>query len=126
MKFLTNIMVMAIFFISPFLAGCAQQTSSLQNQQGQRAAATKAKDGVFDDWWFSSKIVHPSFGVSTNANIAAHLVNQAELEKPRALGKVNPMAAVGAVDRYQQGQVRALPEVDVSVGGGGSGSGQSN
>jgi hypothetical protein len=120
-----NILIMTIFTISSLLVGCSHQSSHLQNQYGPRAAVTQAKDDFFDDMWFSSKTVHHSFAASTNNNLGSQLVNETELAKPRALGPVNPMAAVGAVERYQKGQVRALSEVSVEVGGGNS-SGQSD
>jgi type IV pilus biogenesis protein CpaD/CtpE len=126
MKSLANkITTIAICLLATILAGCARQTSHLQNQYGARAAATEAKADIFDNIWLSAKIVHPSFAVSTNNNVGSQLVNPAEQASPRSLGPVNPMAAVGAVDRYQKGQVRALPEVSVDVGGG-SGSGSSS
>jgi hypothetical protein len=115
---------LTIFLLIPFFAGCAQQTSMTQNQYGPRAAATQAKPDMFTDYWFNTKVLSPFFALATNSNLGAQIVRQDEITKPRKLGPVNPMAAVGAVDRYQKGQVRALPDVEVSVGGGsGGGSG---
>ena len=108
------------FLLCAFLAaGCATQSSSpLQNQYGPAAAATRAPEGVAPDQWFSSLAVHPSFALATNWNLGAQVIDQRELSQPRRLGGPNPMAAVGAVDRYQKGQVRALPETSLEAGGG--------
>jgi hypothetical protein len=124
MVFHVQYIVILIFLLSPVFAGCAQTTSPLQNQYGPNAAATQAKAGFFDNMWFSAKLIHPSFAVATNSNLGLQIVRQDEITKPRSLGQPNPMAAVGAVERYQKGQVRALSEIDVSVGGSSGGAGQ--
>lgn len=77
---------------------------------------------ALDTYWFSSAAVSPEFGKSTNYNFAAQMVHPEELSKPGELGPANPQGAVGPVERYQSGQVRELPDVDLSVGGGSSGS----
>jgi hypothetical protein len=120
MLFWVKILI-SIFLLSPILVGCAQKTSPLQNQYGPRASATKAKGNFFDNMWLSAKLVHPSFAIATNNNLGLQIVRQDEITKPRPLGQPNPMAAVGAVDRYQKGQVRALPEMEITVGGGSGG-----
>jgi hypothetical protein len=118
MKFQSNnILVLTILLLSVIFVGCAQQTSPLQNQYGPRAAATQTQTGVFDNLWLSGRLVHPSFAIATNNNLGLQIVRQDEIIKPRPLGAPNPMAAVGAVDRYQKGQVRALADIDTTVGG---------
>ena len=105
------------------LAGCASQTSSpLQNQYGPGASASKAAPAILPDYWFSTAAVHPSFALATNWNLGAQIYDQRELSATRALGPPNPMSAVGAVDRYQKGQVRGLPETSLEAGGGQSSS----
>ncbi|MDR1608096.1 MAG: hypothetical protein LBT38_06780 [Deltaproteobacteria bacterium] len=117
-----------LFFISLVtlllgLVGCAQQTQTLQNQYGPRSTATKAEESPFDDYWFSTRISHPNYAQATNNNLGAQIVDQKDLTEPRKVGNPNPMAAVGAVERYQKGEVRALSETEIEAGGGGSGSG---
>jgi type IV pilus biogenesis protein CpaD/CtpE len=104
--------------VSALLQGCAAQTTSpLQNQYGPAASATRAAGGTLPDFWFATGAVHPSFALATNWNLGAQVADQRELSATRALGPPNPMAAVGAVDRYQKGQVRALPEASLEAGG---------
>jgi hypothetical protein len=68
------------------------------------------------DHWYSAEAVSPWFGLSTEGNIAAQLKWVQELDSPEALGPPNPLAAVGAVGRYQRGQVRALIEQNIEAG----------
>ncbi|MDR2366732.1 MAG: hypothetical protein LBF58_01260 [Deltaproteobacteria bacterium] len=119
MKTISNVMVLALVCLAAMaLSGCLTQTSSpLQNQYGPAAAYTRASQEPLADFWFDTRVVHPAFGMATNWNLGAQVVDQRELGNSRALGRPNPMAAVGAVDRYQKGQVRALPETSLEAGG---------
>ena len=100
------------------LVGCASQSSPLQNQYGPVASSSRAAPAILPDYWFSTAAVHPSFALATNWNLGAQVSDQRELSATRALGPPNPMSAVGAVDRYQKGQVRGLPETSLDAGGG--------
>ena len=70
----------------------------------------------FAPYWFSSDAVDASFGVSTEANLAAQLAYPNELAMPQRTGSPNPVAAAGAVERYQKGEVRALREQEIEAG----------
>jgi type IV pilus biogenesis protein CpaD/CtpE len=74
--------------------------------RGLRVA--KADYHELDDFWLSSASVHPDFGAATNYNLGVQAADPERLFQPAALGRPNPMAAVGAVERYQKGQIRAL------------------
>ena len=112
-------LICAFLLCAFLLAGCVTHSSSpLQNQYGPAMAATRPPEGLAPNFWFSSLAVHPSFALATNWNLGAQVIDQRELSQPRRLGGPNPMAAVGAVDRYQKGQVRALPETSLVAGGG--------
>ncbi len=66
--------------------------------------------------WFTANAVHPAFGAATEANYARMLHDPAELDRPQELGPPNPIAGVGAVERYQGGQVRGISDQSVEVG----------
>jgi hypothetical protein len=75
-----------------------------------------AERGQLDDSWFTGAAVHPDFGQATNHNLAVQMVDKERLDRPLRLGRVNPMAAVGAVERYQKGEVRALGDQNLEAG----------
>ncbi|MDR1658288.1 MAG: CpaD family pilus assembly lipoprotein [Deltaproteobacteria bacterium] len=75
-----------------------------------------AEIGPMDDFWLTRKSVHPYFARATNANIAAQVVDKIDLFTPRSLGTPNPMSAVGAVQRYQKGEVREIGEQSLQPG----------
>jgi hypothetical protein len=66
--------------------------------------------------WYSSMAVSTAFGASSRGNLAAHIVDPREIEKPAALDPPNSIAATGAVENYQTGQVRGLPEQSLEAG----------
>lgn len=70
-----------------------------------------------DDRWYDAKIASKQFGTATGENLRQQAANEQDLSHPRQLGAPNPQAAVGAVQRYQQGAVRALGEVSLEAGG---------
>jgi type IV pilus biogenesis protein CpaD/CtpE len=72
--------------------------------------------GPLDDYWFSQAAVHPDFGAATNINLGLQVVKPEQLAAPASLGPPNPMATVGAVERYQKGEVRALGEQALEAG----------
>jgi type IV pilus biogenesis protein CpaD/CtpE len=75
-----------------------------------------AEAGPVDDYWLTRKAIHPSFGMATNYNLSRQVANSDELERPRKLGSPNPMASVGAVERYQKGEVRPLSDQTLEAG----------
>lgn len=66
--------------------------------------------------WYSSAAVSQSHGQATEFNLGAQLSSPEELAAPTAIGKANPISATGAVERYQTGQVRGLPEQSIEAG----------
>ncbi|MDR1046029.1 MAG: hypothetical protein LBP33_13125 [Candidatus Adiutrix sp.] len=66
--------------------------------------------------WYSSAGVSHGFGASTEWNEASQLADIYELAFPKPIGRPNPLAAVGAVERYQKGQVRPLLSQSIEAG----------
>lgn len=71
--------------------------------------------------WYGVRAVSGQLGCSVNANLAAQLVQPAELNTPAQLGAPNAVRAVGAVEAYQRGNVRELNEQKLEAGGGSGG-----
>jgi hypothetical protein len=118
-KKLTVLLSLLLFFIlSLGLGGClTHETRLLQNQFGPQAADTRAQPSLIDGYWFSTKAVSPNFGLSMNVSLGNQLANREDLVKPKKLGKPNPMSTVGAVERYQKDQVKALSDISLEAGG---------
>lgn len=68
--------------------------------------------------WYSAQATSSNYGRATAANLAQQAANPGDLTNPRTLDSPNPQAAVGAVDRYQRGEVRPLGEISLEAGGG--------
>lgn len=68
--------------------------------------------------WYSAQATSSNYGRATSANLAQQAANPSDLTNPRTLDAPNPQAAVGAVERYQRGEVRPLGEVSLEAGGG--------
>jgi hypothetical protein len=75
-----------------------------------------AARGPVDDFWLTRRSVHPDFARATNHNIGAQVSDPGEMNAKTAIGDPNPMSAVGAVERYQKGEVRALQEQTMEAG----------
>ena len=67
-------------------------------------------------YWFSRDPVSPVYGAAMELNLAKQLARTRDLDKPHATGDPNPLAAVGAVERYQKGESRGLGDQSVEVG----------
>jgi hypothetical protein len=83
-------------------------------------AQRPAETGPLDNFWLTRNAVHPDFAKATNANLAVQAVRPGDLKGRRGIGAPNPMAAVGAVETYQKGEIKALPENSLSAGETGS------
>ena len=82
----------------------------------RRLIQAQAEDSFFAPYWFTNKAVNPSFGRAMEANLGKQYVDKYQLDVYEKLGSPNPIAAVGAVDRYQSGKVRGLSDQSVKVG----------
>lgn len=67
--------------------------------------------------WYESQYADSDFGSSIATGLAQQADNPRDLMQPRQLDAPNPQAAVGAVERYQKGQVRPLAETSLEAGG---------
>lgn len=67
--------------------------------------------------WYSAQGTSSNYGRATMENLAAQAARPSDLTNPRTLESPNPQAAVGAVDRYQRGEVRPLGEISLEAGG---------
>ncbi|MDR2444262.1 MAG: hypothetical protein LBE31_12190 [Deltaproteobacteria bacterium] len=94
-----------------------QNNYLLQNQYGPQFDNTRPPVSPLEGNWLSTKSVSRDFGLATNVSLGQEITDRTELATPKTLGKSNPMASVGAVERYQKGQVRALPEISLEAGG---------
>ena len=66
--------------------------------------------------WYANLASSTQNGYSVNHNLAAQIAEPCDLVSPKRLGAPNPMAATGAVESYQKGEVTALTDQKVSVG----------
>jgi type IV pilus biogenesis protein CpaD/CtpE len=65
--------------------------------------------------------MNEDFGKATVFNISHSVSNPERLKNPASIGPANSQAAVGAVERYQKGQVR---DIDNDLGTASSGIGK--
>lgn len=100
----------------------SQRRTGAGNTLGLVFAGREKSGQPFDNYWFSDSAVSKNFAKSTNANMASQAANPNDLVKPEELGAPNPMAASGAVERYQKGEVRKLGKNSAQAGGSSSSS----
>lgn len=82
----------------------------------QRLVQARVWESFWDPYWFNRNAVDPEFGRAMEANLGRQYVEKRQLDVPESLSDPNPVAAVGAVDRYQGGKVRGLSDQSVEVG----------
>lgn len=67
-------------------------------------------------YWFSTDAVSPGHGAATELNYSRQMTRKRDYVTPDAAGDPNPLAAVGAVERYQKGESRGIVDQSIQVG----------
>ena len=125
--------IVLLSLTAPTFLGCTDEihnySSPVTSASQYHPYAAKAADGTtiarvpeenlndLGDQWYTDKAVGSQYGYSTYSNLAQQIYRPCDLETPEKFDGANPMAATGALERYQKGQVRALPEHNLDVGG---------
>ncbi len=109
LKFLPLLGAMAL------LSGCGVVT----HQTVHQPLTADAEDTMNPSYrWYQTAAFTPENGSAVETAIRQQVADKADLTKARELGAPNPQAAVGAVQRYQQGAVRGFGDRSLEAGGG--------